>query len=109
MKRTYKYSIVEECEDGKSNKAILENIVPAYFVVQESEYIQNSMSATPVNKATNFALHLSDSLVKILNSTKGLQCVAKYLLSSSRLCVVGKSRGTELNHTAHRIAEKYDN
>ena len=33
MKTTYKYSIVEECKDGKSNKAILENIVPAYFVV----------------------------------------------------------------------------
>jgi hypothetical protein len=40
MKKTYKYSIVEECKDGKSNKAILENIVPAYFVVQVSKYIQ---------------------------------------------------------------------
>jgi hypothetical protein len=40
MKRTYKYSIVEECENGKSNKAILENIVPEYFVVQVSKYIQ---------------------------------------------------------------------
>ena len=67
------------------------------------------MSATPVNKATNFTLHLRDSLVKILNSTKGLQCVAKDLLSSSCLCIVGKSRGTELNHTAHRIAGNYDN
>lgn len=40
MKMTYKYSIVEESEDGKSNKAILENIVPACFVVQVSKYVQ---------------------------------------------------------------------
>ena len=31
---TYKKCIVEECEDGKSKKAILKNIVPAYSDVQ---------------------------------------------------------------------------
>ena len=91
---THKYRIVEEREYGKSNKAILENIVPAYFVVQVSKYIEVLNVCN--TKATNFTLSFErrDSLVKILNSTKGLQCVAKDLLSSSCLCIVGKSHGT---------------
>jgi hypothetical protein len=40
MKMTYKYSIVEESEDGKSNKAILENIVPACFVVKDQNTVE---------------------------------------------------------------------
>jgi hypothetical protein len=52
---THKYRIVEEREYGKSNKAILENVVPAYILLKIRMHSKFNVKQQHT-KATNFTL-----------------------------------------------------
>lgn len=51
-----------------------------------------------------FAETLYYLLVEVLNTAKGLQSVAKYLLSGGGLSIISKCRGAELNHTGYSVS-----
>jgi hypothetical protein len=56
---THEYRIVEECEYGKSNKAILEDIVPVYIWLKISTHSKFNVHKSNIQKQQIACLHFS--------------------------------------------------